>query len=77
VGIISFFSIDLALLGTGEEQCQLAGFPGGFTQLATYSEWIDSSVRKYSKSNKSKRNKKSHKGGKKGSSKGMTRNRQF
>lgn len=60
VGIISYYSLPLELLDAGEEQCLLEGYPGGFTKLATYSEWIKSTVRMYSKYSKGKRSKKSH-----------------
>ena len=75
VGIISYTSLETALIGTDEEQCLTAGYPGGFNKVATYAEWIDESVRMYSKYSKSKGSKKSHRDGKKGSMKGRTRNR--
>ncbi len=75
VGVIAYNSIETALIGTDDEQCLTAGYPGGFTKVATYSEWIDSSVRMYSKYSKRKRSKKSHKGSKKGSRKGRISNR--
>ncbi|KAI2512150.1 serine-type endopeptidase [Fragilaria crotonensis] len=60
VGVISYATIETSLIGTDKEQCQTAGYPGGFTKVATYTDWIESSVRTYSKYSKGKRSKKSH-----------------
>lgn len=77
VGVISFASVETSLVGTDAEQCQTAGYPGGFTKVATYTEWIDLSVRMYSMYTKSQGSKKSQSGSRKGSMKGRTRNRQI
>lgn len=77
VGIILYNTIETALMDTDDEQCLMPGYPGGFTKVAPYAEWIDSSIRMYSRYSKGKRSKKSHTDSRKGSMKGRTRNRQL
>jgi secreted trypsin-like serine protease len=45
VGIISYVSVLTESIGTDNERCLMPGYPGGFTKVAHFTEWIDSSVR--------------------------------
>lgn len=55
VGIDSFMTLPNEMLDEENPECNLPGYPGGFTRVAAYAEWIDSSVRKYSKVKRSKK----------------------
>ena len=71
VGIIAGGTVETSTIGTGDERCQMPGYPGVLTKVSFYADWIDSNVRKHSRYHKSK---KSHKHSRKGNRLGGTRN---
>ena len=63
VGLYTYMTVPDKLLDEEYSDCNLPGYPSGFTRVSVYAEWIHSNVRKYSRV---KQSKKAQKGSKKG-----------